>query len=115
MKRRCIRTGLVLLVVAATLVPAAAGASPSAPKPLAGPWYTPEELRALIRYSNASFAEKQRILAGDPTVSPSSGSFHWEDAAVGAGVTVGAVVLAAGVFSRVRRQPHNGAERSHHA
>jgi len=36
----------------------------------AGPSYTPEELQALIRYSNASFAEKKAILAGtdDPYV-----------------------------------------------
>jgi hypothetical protein len=32
--------------------------------PLAGPWYTPQELKALIAYSNASFAQKKAILAG---------------------------------------------------
>jgi hypothetical protein len=112
-KRRLTQTGLVLLVVAATgLVPAAAGASTRPAKPLAGPWYTPEELKALIRYSNASFAEKQRILAGDTTVSTPSGSFHWEDAGIGAGGAVG-VVLGAGLCTRVLR-PRN-VERSHHA
>jgi hypothetical protein len=35
------------------------------PKRLAGPWYTPQELKALIAYSNATFVEKQRILAGE--------------------------------------------------
>jgi len=71
-KRRPIQTGLVLLLLlvpAAVLVPASTGASSRPAKPpLAGPWYTPQELQALIRYSNASFAERQRILAGDTTV-----------------------------------------------
>jgi heme A synthase len=66
-KRLFTQMGLVLVVavVAATaLVPAATGAPSRVTKPLAGPWYTPKELKALIRYSNASFAEKQAILAG---------------------------------------------------
>jgi hypothetical protein len=112
-KRRFTQTGLVLLVVAVTLVPAAAGASPPATKPLAGPWYTPEELKALIRYSNSSFAEKQRILAGDSPVSTSSGSFDWDDAAVGAGTAIG-VVLLAGLSTRVLPLSRR-VERSSHA
>ena len=36
----------------------------AAGKALAGPSYTARELKALIAYSNASFAEKQVILAG---------------------------------------------------
>ena len=112
MKRRLTRTGLVLLVAATGLMPATAGASSHPAKPLAGPWYTPAELKALIRYSNASFAEKQRILAGDASVSTSSGSFHWDDAGVGAGAAVG-VVLATGLCTRVLRPRQ--AERSHHA
>ena len=62
--RRFVHTGLVLVTAAIALVPAAAGSSSHVSKPLAGPWYTPKELKALIRYSNASFAEKQAILAG---------------------------------------------------
>jgi hypothetical protein len=112
-KRRSTQTGLVLLVVAVTLVPAAAGASPPAAKPLAGPWYTPTELKALIRYSNATFAEKQRILAGEEPVSTSSGSFHWDDAAVGAGAGIGVLVFA-GLSTRVFLQSRR-MERSHHA
>jgi monoamine oxidase len=110
--RRFAQAALVLLVVAVTLVPAVAGASPPAAKPLAGPWYTPTELKALIRYSNASFAEKQRILAGESTVSSSSGSFHWDDAGVGAGAVVG-IVLGTGLCTRVLRPRR--VERSHHA
>lgn len=46
-----------------------ASAGPESPTaadrpPAAGPWYTPAERQALIAYSNASFAEKQAILAG---------------------------------------------------
>ena len=113
MNRRFAQAALVLLVVAVTLVPAVAGASPPAAKPLAGPWYTPTELKALIRYSNASFAEKQRILAGNATVSTSSGSFHLDDAAVGAGAAVGVLVFA-GLSTRVLLQSRR-MERSHHA
>ena len=71
MKRRSTHMGLVLLLVlvaAAVLVPTSTGSSSGPAKPLAGPWYTPQELKALIKYSNASFDEKQRILAGDTTV-----------------------------------------------
>jgi hypothetical protein len=113
MKRRLTQTSLAFLVLAVTLVPAAAGASAPATKPLAGPWYTPKELKALIRYSNASFAEKQRILAGDATVATSTGSFHWDDAAVGAGAAIGALVFA-GLSTRVLQQSRL-VERSHRA
>jgi len=51
----------VALTVAATTAPAFASARSLPP---AGPWYTPKELKALEIYANASFAEKQRILAG---------------------------------------------------
>ena len=55
----------VLVTSIFVALPFAAGAQPQ-PKRLAGPWYTPQELKALIAYSNATFAEKQRILAGEP-------------------------------------------------
>jgi hypothetical protein len=87
----------------------------------AGRSYTPEELQALIRYSNASFAEKKAILAGtkDPfygthtavrpddrsglrgvgpvsaTQSTSSG-FDWGDAGIGAIGAAGFSLLLAG-------------------
>jgi hypothetical protein len=41
-----------------------AGCGQSSTTPLAGPWYTPQELKALIAYSNASLAQKKAILAG---------------------------------------------------
>jgi len=50
--------GIVAAAATATPVGRAAG------QPPAGPRYTPEELKALIAYSNASFAEKKAILAG---------------------------------------------------
>jgi hypothetical protein len=37
----------------------------SEPKTLAGPWYTPRELKALTAYSNASFAQRKAQLAGN--------------------------------------------------
>lgn len=107
------RTGLVLAIAVVGLVPAAAGASSAPAPPLAGPWYTPEELKALIRYSNASFAEKQRILAGETNASAPSGSFHWSDAGIGAAAAVG-VLLVAGLSIRVLLRPWR-VERSSHA
>jgi hypothetical protein len=112
MKRRFVHTFLVLAIAVIGLVPVAAAAPSRPAKPLAGPWYTPAELKALIRYSNASFPEKQRILAGETTGSTSSGSFHWGDAGVGAGVAV-AVLLVAGVSARVLLQTHRVGGSSH--
>jgi TolB protein len=53
----------VLAVVLATAA-AATGGGHSAGTPPAGPWYTPQELKALTAYGKASFAEKKAILAG---------------------------------------------------
>jgi hypothetical protein len=111
-RRRFAYTGLVLALAVIGLMPAAAGASSSPAKPLAGPWYGPDELKALIRYSNASFAERQRILAETKKSTP-SGSFQWGDAGVGAGVAVG-VLLVVGLSTRVLLQPRR-VERSSHA
>lgn len=59
---------LALLMASVALVSAtpagAVGRGHSAKTPLAGPWYTPQELRALTAYSNASFAQKKALLAG---------------------------------------------------
>jgi TolB protein len=59
---------IVLVVAFATVVSAlmmsAAGRGNPAKTPLAGPWYTHQELKALIRYSNASPAQKKALLAG---------------------------------------------------
>ena len=60
---------LVSVAVASASVVGAVGRAQSSTTPLAGPWYTPQQLRALIAYSNASFAQKKAILAG---ASPSS-------------------------------------------
>jgi len=62
------------LAIATTSLPATAAAPPR----LAGPWYTPKELKALIAYSNAAFSGKVRLLAGSspttrgpvPTLTP---------------------------------------------
>jgi hypothetical protein len=114
---------LTLVLVAAALIVPTAQAKP---RPLAGPWYTPKELKALIAYSNnashntvggysltakeraaldtyanASFANKQRILAGEPPVAPQA--FPWAAAAAGAAATLGALLLAAALLSRSAR------------
>jgi len=67
-------TLVAAFAVATTTVAAAAQAHSNR---TAGPWYTPKELKALIAYSNASFANKQRILGGErpialavPTLTP---------------------------------------------
>jgi Tol biopolymer transport system component len=68
MNPRIKRLALVLLVASIAVVTAAtvgaAGRGHSMKTPLAGPRYTPQELKALITYSKASFAQKKRILAG---------------------------------------------------
>jgi len=54
----------VALIAAVTLCSAArAGGAEPAQRP-AGPWYTPQELKALIVYANASTAQKRALLAG---------------------------------------------------
>ena len=62
------RLALALLVVSfavASATPVAAAERGHFTKtPLAGPWYTPQELKALTAYSNASFAQKKALLAG---------------------------------------------------
>jgi len=65
-------TQLAALLVAAaalltaTWLPGAAGGRPT-PPPLAGPSYTPQELKALKAFSALSFAQKQAYLAAlDP-------------------------------------------------
>jgi len=66
MQQRIARIGTTLLIVCGLLVSAAlaSGGATAEQTRLAGPWYSPHELEALIAYSNASFAEKQAILAG---------------------------------------------------
>jgi hypothetical protein len=110
---------LTLFLVAAALIVPAAQAKP---RPPSGPWYTPKELKALIAYSNpshntvggysltakeraalnayanASFANKQRILAGEPPVAVRA--FPWVAAAAGAVATLGALLIAAALLSR---------------
>ena len=62
---------LVAVVVVAGVAASTPGASPATRHPtprLAGPWYTPAELEALIAFSNATFAgQKAQISrAGRP-------------------------------------------------
>jgi hypothetical protein len=61
------RLAVALLVVSVAIVSATpAGAverGDSIKTPLAGPWYTPKELKALIAFSNASLAERKAMLA----------------------------------------------------
>jgi hypothetical protein len=110
---------LTLFLVAAALIVPAAQAKP---RPPSGPWYTPKELKTLIAYSNpshntaggysltakeraalnayanASFVNKQRILAGEPPVAVRA--FPWVAAAAGAVATLGALLIAAALLSR---------------
>ncbi|HEX6700814.1 MAG TPA: hypothetical protein VF101_08800 [Gaiellaceae bacterium] len=59
------RLALALLVVSVAVVSASpVGRGQSTKLPSAGPWYTPQELKALNAYSNASFAQKKALLAG---------------------------------------------------
>lgn len=60
---------LVSVAVASASPVGAAGRGQSTTTPLARPWYTPQELQALIAYSNASFAQKKVMLAGSTTPS----------------------------------------------
>lgn len=102
------RLALALLVISVAVASAGpigmAESGRSTPNRLAGPWYTPQELKALVAYSNASFAEKQALLAGaEPSSIAARDSFHWVDAGVGAGVALAAVLVAgAGVVLLVR-------------
>ena len=67
MNPRIKRLALALLAASVAVVPTtpvgAAGPGHTATTPLAGPWYTPQELKALITSSKASFAQKKAILA----------------------------------------------------
>lgn len=99
---------LVVSVAVASAGPVAAARDGQATTtPLAGPRYTPQELEALIAYSNSSFAQKQAILAGTPTVTiVEPGAFDWGDAGVGAAGAFGLALLAGGitVLSRHNRR-----------
>jgi hypothetical protein len=66
---------LASVAVASASPVGAAGRGQSTRTPLAGPWYTPQELKALIAYSNASFAQKKAMLAGStaPSVATNRG------------------------------------------
>jgi len=102
------RLALALLVisigVAAASAIGAAESGRSTQHRLAGPWYTPQELNALIAYSHASFAEKQALLAGaEPSSIDPRDSFHWGDAGIGAGAALAcALFVGAGVALLVR-------------
>lgn len=75
---------------------------------VAGPSYTPAELEALKTYSNASFAQKQAILAGDGTVASTAvaadNGFDWRDASLGALGTLGIVAAGMLLAGEHRRQ-----------
>jgi len=58
------RLGIVVLVTAAAISPIARAGSAEPASRHAGPWYTPQELKALVAYGNASFADKTELLAG---------------------------------------------------
>jgi hypothetical protein len=66
MNYRIKQLALALLLASVALVSAtsagAAGRGHSTKTPLAGPWYTPQELKALSAYSNASLAQKKALL-----------------------------------------------------
>jgi hypothetical protein len=66
MNKRIARVGIAVSIACSLVVSAAVASGGGAAEQtrLAGPWYTPSELEALIVYSNASFAEKQAMLAG---------------------------------------------------
>jgi len=91
------------VTVAAMSIPAIAAGPPR----LAGPWYTTKELKALDRYAQASFSERQRIL-GDQA----SSGFDWRDASAGAAAAVGALLILTAVISRpaLRHQISRGSQ-----
>jgi len=137
MNRRATQTALLLVALALAVcglsVARAAGGGRQAETRLAGPWYTPHELEALIAYSNArairstgpaaarvrgytpaelkeliaysnaSFAEKKAILAGGDVGSLPGDTFHWGDASVGAGAAFAALLLVGGTAALVVR------------
>jgi hypothetical protein len=82
MTRRLRWLGLALLVACIAVAwgaLASAGNDTSHRGALAGPWYTPTELKALIEYSNASFAEKRALVGGavaDPVDLSDGGNIH---------------------------------------
>ena len=107
------RLALALLVVSvavASATPVAAAERGHFTKtPLAGPWYTPQELKALTAYSNASFAQKKALLAGgnaarhdalgaDARQIVERRAFDWGDAGVGAAGAFGLTLLASGLL-----------------
>jgi hypothetical protein len=70
---------LVVLSALAVSVGCTGGQATEEWKLLAGPWATPHELRTLHAFSNASFAQKQAILAGAatrPVDLPNGGTLH---------------------------------------
>lgn len=82
------RLPLALLVTAIAVALAspvgAAGRGQSRKTPLAGPWYTRQELKALIAYSKASFGQKKAILAGEePSSMPTDNGLLVYEAQVG--------------------------------
>src|SRR5213593_1995765 len=78
MNSRIKQLAFVLLLVSVVLVSATpTGAAPrghAVETPLAGPWYTPQELKALSAYSNASFAQKKALLTGSNPAPITAGS-----------------------------------------
>ena len=74
-KKLALALVLVSVAVASASPVGADGRGQSTTTPLAGPWYTPQELKALIAYSNASFAQKKAMLAGStaPSVATNRG------------------------------------------
>jgi hypothetical protein len=106
------RLALALLLASAAVILAtpagAAGRGHATNTPLAGPWYTPQELKALIAYSKASFAQKKALLGGtEPGPIGVGDKVHWSDAGIGAGVALGCVFVAgaaAAVFARSRTE-----------
>jgi hypothetical protein len=66
MKHRIRHLGIVMCLASIMVVFApiarAAESGQHATRPLAGPWYTPHDLKALIAYSKATFPQKQALL-----------------------------------------------------
>jgi TolB protein len=83
-KRLAVALLLASVAVASAVPIGAAGRGHSVKTPLAGPWYTPQELKALIDYTKASFAQKKAILAGaDPSSIPTENGLLVYEAQVG--------------------------------